>query len=194
MDEKQRHLWSRAKLWACNTFIVLFLGAMFIKTLAFIPQSLGDLVDPVMRVGGVDQEGWGMFAPTTDTDNFLITAEITYKDGTVATYKSPELRKLSYFRSFTSLREHEYIENVTELDKVEYWPRLKNFIAQKDSGPRPESDVKLIKIWKQMAVIPPPRLSTEFDEEGNPLPPKWQSWLEPPPFDEPSILFERAYP
>lgn len=193
MVNGNRQIWPTVRLWACNTFIVFFVAMMFLDALPFAPQKLGDLVDPVQRVVGINQGSWGMFAPETDTDNFRLSAEIEYRDGTVATWSTPEWRKQSYWESFLGVREHEYLENVTELHRRAYWDQFADYIVKRHPGPRPDSDVKLVKIWKQFAEIPDLRVPVETDDEGNPLPVKWQSWVEPPEFEERSPLYGRRY-
>lgn len=197
MDERQRQLWSRAKLWTCNAFIALLLIVILIEGFPFSAPRMREIVNPFSKSLGIYQWEWNMFAPEPDVVNTRLSAEIEYYDGTVVNWSTPEWRKLSYFQRFMQFRDHEYLEKMGDLTFSKHWPRFADYLVREHGDPQAQSEVKVVRIFTQMAEIPEPFPPPETEEEammGAWATAKWQTWKEPPPFGERSPLYERKYP
>lgn len=195
MDERQQKMRAQIKRGTCNAFIISVLVLIFIDGFPFSPVPLRDLVDPALDKLGIYQGEWNMFAPEPDTVNTRLSADIEYYDGTLAHWSTPEWRKLSYFQRIMRFREHEYLEKASTLPYAQIWPELADFIVREQQGATPsESEVKRVKIYIENANIPDLRQPPENQGDESESEVTWHTWVEPPPFEDKNLLYERSYP
>ena len=145
-------------------------------------RYLKDKLDPLLDKTGLWQGQWKLFAPEPDQINVGITAEITYGDGQISVWHSPQWRSLSAWQRFLQFRHAEFIDNVRKDENSCVWPSYADYLAR--TVPHPEGlDVQPtnIVLSRQWVMIPPP----------NPV--NISEFPEPPPYNGSYIFFAKDY-
>ena len=119
-----------------------------------IRQHLDWIVDKT----GLWQGSWKLFAPQVDKINVAISAEITFSDSSVQTWRSPDWSKMGPIEKNRYFRHMEYYDNM-RLDKHRaVWRSFAEYLVRTikhDTSPGLKVvSVKLIRHWTNIA---PPR-------------------------------------
>ena len=164
------------RLTTVNTYIAALLLMMAIDMLPQAPTALYLAVQPLLVRLGLDQGPYHLFAPSPDSINTRLRAEIKYHDGQQAVWESPTWRELPLAQRWTSYRHQEWLDHMTMRPDpaIEPWCRylakkVRPELARADQG----AEVRLIA---EEARVP--------SASDRP----WKSWRELPPFDDGVVL------
>ena len=143
---------------------------------------------PVLDITGTWTGPWWMFAPTPDSTNHRIRAEIEYRDGSKVLWRSPEWPELSCWRRFWLSRELEYVDALASVpdrspERLTMWSVYADFLArQQRTNPGPGGEPQSVRFIVEQALIRSPL------EEG------WQPMSQLYPRDEERVVMTRRYP
>src|SRR5687768_15495052 len=96
------------RIYAVNCLIAGILGVILIDALPQSPPPLRDAVQPIAQRVGLGQH-WNVFTPP-DGVNTRLRAEITYRDGHEAVWRSPNWPERTLWQRFTGHRHEEYLD------------------------------------------------------------------------------------
>jgi hypothetical protein len=116
--------------------------------------------DPLMNFLATWTDEWIMFAPSPDTSNHRVRAEIEYVDGTRVDWHSPDWPQLSCWRRFWSSRELEYMDVIAYDGSVtaDHWSAFADYLARRHrQNPAAEGAPRKVKFIVEEARIEDPR-------------------------------------
>jgi hypothetical protein len=167
---------AQLRLIVANAFIAALLLLMAIDLLPTAPPALQANIQPLLTRLGLDQGPYMLFAPNPDAINTRLRAEITYRDGKQAVWRSPAWREQSAAQRWLGHRRQEWLDHMA----LRPDPALKPWCRYLAKSARPElenadqgAEVRLIA---EEARVPPPG-------DG-----PWRTWRELPAFDDGVIL------
>ncbi|MEX2176218.1 MAG: hypothetical protein WD872_17790 [Pirellulaceae bacterium] len=163
---------ARLRLVLVNALIAVILAVVLLDALPQAPAALGDLVRPLARRVGLGQH-WQVFAPDPDSVNMRFRAEITYRDGQTAVWRSPNWPQQSVWERMAGHRREEWLDNGWGQEDSPAWPGWARHLARlmRPDDPQADRDAE-VKIVVEQYSIPP--------ASDRP----WRSWREPSTFDE----------
>lgn len=167
---------SRLRLYAVNALLAAFLVLLAIDVLPQSPGALQRAIQPLLVRLGLDQGPYTLFAPSPDSINTRLLAEITYRDGQKATWISPTWRELPLVQRFTRYRQQEWLDHMALRPDpaLEPWCRylarsMRPDLADADRG----AEVRLI--------AEEGRIPSATDKP-------WTTWRKLPPFGDGIVL------
>jgi hypothetical protein len=160
---------ARLKLCAINAFIAVALALMLIDSLPGSPQALQLAIQPVVRRMGIAQGPWSMFAPEPDRLNLRMRAEITYRDGKTAEWRSPDWRSQPLAQRWREHRHQEFGEMIATLEGEPVQEAWMRHLARTLRPDLPNAD-------RGAAV----RVILEEAEVPSAAEQPWTTWREPP--------------
>lgn len=167
---------TRLRLIAVNTLVAALLLLMAIDVLPQAPTALHFAIQPLLVRLGLDQGPYHLFAPAPDGINTRLRAEIKYRDGVQAVWKSPVWREEPLVRRWTRFRHQEWLDHMTMRPDpaLEPWCRyLARSVRPELAGADQGAEVRLIA---EEARVP--------SASDRP----WKTWRELPPFDDGVVL------
>ncbi len=160
--------------------VLLFVDALPVSSL--FHRRLKDWVHPFLSATGLWQGSWQLFAPEVDKIDVRVTAEISYADGSVRTWTSPDWRDMSAWEKFIHFREMEYFDSVRRDMNSGAWESLADFLARNVSAPGDSlakpTNIKLSRLWSDVPPL-----------EGGLKVPYWKKRA----FDGPYVLLRKDY-
>jgi hypothetical protein len=161
---------ARLRLIAVNCLIAGILCVILIDALPQAPPPLKDAVQPIAQRVGLGQH-WNVFTPP-DSINTRLRAEITYRDGRRATWRSPHWPEVSLSRRYTGHRHEEWLDTAWGEEDEPVWQGWARHLARTMRPGDPDSIRGAeVKIIVEDSQVPSP----EFRP--------WPSWRTPPTFD-----------
>lgn len=173
--------WSALAQFSLNAAIATLLALILIDAFTPLAPYLPRAIQPVMQATGLAQGQWSMFAPSPDTVNARIRAEIDYADGQHVTWRSPVWSQLSPAERFVTNRRLEYFDAVIQPHNTAVWDDFARYLVQSQCPAGSTAKGTRIELWIEEALILNP------DEEG------WQPWG-PPEYGPPTLIYDRNYP
>jgi hypothetical protein len=162
----------RWRLYCINAGIAVVLLLVFLDAMPQSPVALRLRIQPLVQRLGIHQEVWGMFTPNPDSLNIRWQAEITYRDGKMARWSTPQWRSLPVGVRFLGQRRQEYCDMLVTQEAMPAWEDAARFLARSLRPELADADRgATVKITYQEATVPPAQLRP------------WQTWREPPPFE-----------
>lgn len=104
---------------------------------------------------------WDMFAPNPASVDIWFDAQVTFKDGTIATFKYPRMKTLPIPEKYFRERYRKYLERLTVDNYAWKWPHTGYWVAKeswKDPS-NPPVKIELVRHWKN--ILPPPAKTPE---------------------------------
>lgn len=153
-------LWTAARMFAANLFIIFHLAAFFAWCLpiqSLIVSNFKNRIKPYMFATGLFQ-GWDMFAPDPLRLNIRVDAEITYRDGSVRAWQYPRMDKLGFVDRYFKERYRKY---ATEYLRVDEYAALRPDSARllarvnNDQPSNPPVTVTLFRSWSEIQPAHP---------------------------------------
>ena len=161
---------TRLRLAAVNLLIAAIIVLMLIEAMPQSPPALRNAVQPITQRVGLSQ-GWNVFSPP-DGINTRISAEIKYRDGTTATWTSPDWPQLSTWQRFVGHRRSEWIDNSWGQEDAPAWQGWARFLARQQRPDLADADRGAeVKLIVHEAPVP----LAEFKP--------WPTWRTPSKFD-----------
>ena len=138
-----------------SLFILFHLAAvgLWISPAWPLRDALIPVVRPYICSTGLWQD-WAMFAPNPLTINVTISAEVLFADGSLQTWKCPQMVELGFLRKYRKERYRKWTDHVRPDANSRLWPDVARWVARTHfkSG-NPPRTVSLVRHW---AEIPPP--------------------------------------
>lgn len=153
-------MWRKWELRLKRGAILLLLFALVVDALPPLGsahENLQDDLDWIYDKTGLWQGRWKLFAPNVDKVNVAVSADLTYEDGTIQHWRSPDWSKMNGFVKHRYFRHMEYFDSI-RLDKYKAaWRPFAIYLARSVPHPKdsniPVVHVKLTRHWVN---IPPP--------------------------------------
>jgi hypothetical protein len=143
----------RLRLAFVNALIAAILAVVAIETLPQSPSALRTALQPLVQRVGLAQ-GWGLFCPP-DRVNTHLRAEITYRDGQTATWRSPDWRQQTPLERFVGHRRSEWYDQSWGQEDAPVWPAWSRTLAREARPDLPDADRGAeVKIIVEQANIP----------------------------------------
>ena len=119
-------------------------------------------IAPYMNRSGLWQD-WQMFAPHPLTSNYDVLAELTYHDGTSATWIFPRMETLGYAERYQKERYRKWRERVRDERFRIIWPDTARYVAHLQPRAGEAVIVTLTSFWSDIPaptdeVLPAPSL------------------------------------
>lgn len=153
----------RLRLAFVNTLIATILALVAIETVPQSPSALRTALQPIVRRVGLGQ-GWGVFCPPGRV-NTRLRAEITYRDGQTAAWRSPDLRQQSPWQRFLGHRHSEWHDQTWGQEDAPVWQDWSRMLAREARPDLPDADRGAeVKIVVEQATTPPAEIAP------------WTSW------------------
>lgn len=145
---------------AANALIVSLLGMFAVDALPAATDAHAWLqvrVDPVLDVTGLWQGRWNLFAPKPKMVDVHLTAELTYADGSVHRWRSPDWRALGVLERARLFRHMEYYDTVSSGDNRAAWPALARHLARTEGRARTDGALPVrVDLYRHRVRPPPP--------------------------------------
>ena len=168
-----------------NAFLVVFLFATVVDSMPPISdthQWLKETIDPVLDVTGLWQETWRLFAPEIDQTNVIVTARISYDDGSSRMWRCPDWIKMSIWERFVNFREMEFIDSVHLDENHTVWLSYADYLARTVAHPEnPDAEPTRVDLVRHLAHVPPPEVGMQAP------------FRTLPPYDDHFSFFTRRY-
>jgi len=148
----------RLRAWLVNAFILFHVVAIAAWSIPGAAQpapvrALNRLLAPYMLRSGLWQ-GWDMFSPEPLSINVDLDAEVTFADGSQATWVFPRMERLGYLERYRKERYRKWRERVRLDAFALVWPDTARYVARLYDGPEhPVDRVALTRRWVE--VTPP---------------------------------------
>lgn len=151
----------KLKRYAVNAFIACIIILFTIDGMPGLLRShalLQEKIDPVLKVTGLWQGPWNLFAPEPDKENIRVSAEVLYPDGSVFRWRSPDWKDQSRWHRFRNFRKQEYYDNARRDVNQSAWPALARHVLQlanqQHGSEFPPAQISLTRHWW---TIPDPK-------------------------------------
>lgn len=141
--------------WLVNAVIAGVVGLMIVDGLPSVGKAhdrLRRVIDPVLDKSGLWQGGWELFAPEPDRVNVMVTAVVTYVDGTSRVWRSPDWTSMTPWEKFRHFRFMEYVDGVRRDAASGAWGALARHAAWEVGGAEPPASVALWRHWTVIAA------------------------------------------
>lgn len=181
MSPEPATFWSTLGRWGTNLAIVVLLVLLFLDAFPFVPPRIQESIQPVMKFSGLGQGQWNLFAPTPDSVNSRLRAEIIYADGQHVTWRSPEWATKLAWERFVSNRRLEYYDSLPHSYNSVAWPSFLEYLARTERPEGCTAKVRRVELWIEEALVPDP------EEAG------WPAWSYPP-YGPPTLLYDFNHP
>ena len=168
MDSKYR--------WFTNLFIVFLIFMLLVEGLPTWLQRHEDLRNrlvPFARRLGIEQNGWQLYAPVPDYWNLRIRANITYPDGAVRKWQSPDWSAVSSWQKMRLARHINYYEYLADGESSMYWPHFADYLQRtvpRSSDGRAPAKIRLSQHW---AEVPPLKEGSNWQPLPGQMPFTW---------------------
>jgi len=161
-----------------NLFIFALLFLLLVDALPCTHDGhkrVKDFIDPVVDRLGLWQGNWRLFAPDPDHMNTWVEAKVTFSDGSIWRWETPDWRKRGHLEKFVQGR-HPKFWDAFRLDKRKgVWPHVADYAARiappHANGAKPRK-VELIRHWWD--VPPPAEIDAVVKKYGQSPPPRDQ--------------------
>jgi hypothetical protein len=121
---------------------------------SLLQSDLDMWLAPYLNAVGQWQGSLAFFAPEPDSLNLHLEAKITYDDDSVATWRSPDWRKLSLLDKFLGVRMVKFVDTIRLDMNKDAWDSFALYLIS--LFPRSEHRVKRIEISRHWVDLPPP--------------------------------------
>ena len=144
--------------WLTNLFIVFLIFMLLIEGLPTWHHRQEDVrnrLAPFARRFGIEQNGWQLYAPIPDYWNLRIRAEITYPDGDIRQWQSPDWSAVSSWQKMRLARHINYYEFLADVESSMYWPHFADLLHRtvpRSADGRAPTKIQLSQHW---AEVPP---------------------------------------
>lgn len=130
--------------------LIVMLGAN-LPTSSPIKDQIERIVQPARNLVGLDQY-WGVFAPDPRMESWGIRAEITYDDGAVGRWSTPQGD--AFIGAYRFYRWNKYAEQIFLEDRRHIWPDLAIWLVRIHDRPD-RHPVRIVLIRRWQALNPP---------------------------------------
>ena len=151
-----------------KTLTSLFIAVLLAVMIVDVCPKLGPLhnqakiaIGPWLFRTGLWQGGWQLFAPRIDKVNSRIRAVITFEDGQISYWNSPDWPQMSRTQRFLRFREAEFLDGVRLGGSMAIWPGFADYLARTQPHPLGAAvPVASVTLERFECAIPPPTKET----------------------------------
>jgi hypothetical protein len=134
-------------------------------------QRLKSLLEPSIERAGLAQGSWKLFGPDIDHVNTWVEAIVTYSDGHVWRWRTPDWQRLGWFERLRSGRDSKYADYFRMDQYSTVWPSLSRHVLSLAPANAPSvkaAKIELIRHWWQ---VPSPEQLAQVSRDFSAVPP-----------------------
>lgn len=167
LRRRARVVWGRRAvnlflIWHCFALFVWLAPGNWTVVPLFVPADGGGAVRTYLIATGF-QQSWLMFSPNPDSNNFYLTARVTFKDGTERVYMFPRIRDMKIVEKYRRERWRKMEEIADYQDPL--WPGLARYAARTVAQSASNPPVFVALSRHHRAVPPPGQPAMPYREE-----------------------------
>jgi hypothetical protein len=116
-------------------------------------QRLKGLLEPTIERAGLAQGSWKLFGPDIDHVNTWVEAIVTYSDGHVWRWRTPDWQRLGWFERLRRGRESKFADYFRMDQYSSVWPSLSRHVltlAPPTASTVRATKIELVRHWWQV--------------------------------------------
>ncbi len=180
-SDKQAAMWRavRARLPLRALHNLFIAGLLFLLLQDGLPcthtghRRIKDFLDPVVDKLGLWQGNWRLFAPDPDHMNTWVEAKVTFSDGGVWAWKTPDWRRRGHLEKFIQGRHPKFWDAFRLDNRRSVWPYIADYAARIAPRPSPGARPRTVELIRHWWDVPPPdEIAAVVREYGQAPPPR----------------------